>query len=129
LITKFADLAQLDEQDARNRVRNFLTYGVMGLLPRKQWLWVFDPRLISWLQLIKIGHLEGTIAWSTVLHVAGEYARLLGIPRPSAQVMRAVFNSIAKPSYWHGGKGRAVDGIRQRATLKVSGRPRLHYAW
>jgi hypothetical protein len=126
LVANFAELAQLDEQDARNRLRNFLTYGVLGLLPRGQRLAVLYARLLSWLHLIKLGHLDGGILWSYVLHLATEYARLLGVQRPSLQVLRAVFNCLPKPHYWHGGKGKAVYGIRQRTMLSLSGRPRLH---
>jgi hypothetical protein len=129
LVEIFAELAQLDAQDARNRVRNFLTYGVLGLLPRGQWRWVLDPQFMSWLYLIKLGHLDGAVMWSEVLQAASDYTQLLGVPRPSAQVLRAIFNSLPKPSYWHGGKGRSVHGMHQRATLNVKDRPQLHRVW
>jgi hypothetical protein len=100
------------------------------LLPRATWHDVFDSRLISWLRLIRFGRLDGTLKWPTVYQCLCSYSRELGIASPSAQVAHAVFNSIAKPSYWHGGKGEAVDGVvRQRGTLSLVGRPRLHAAW
>ncbi len=129
LIARFAEIAVLDENDARVRLRDFLTYGVLGLLARWRWDDIIDPRIMSWLRLIKLGRLDGTVNWGAVRQRIEQYATSLGIPVPNIQVVRALFNSISKPRYWHGGKGAAIDGIRQRATLTLFGRPRLHAVW
>jgi hypothetical protein len=119
----------LDEKDAQARLRDFLTYGVLGLLPRGQWQDVLDARLVSWLNLIKLGRLDGTVRWGPLTQQLHRYAAELGLPPPSHQVVRALFRSLPKPRYWHGGKGPAMYGIRQRATLVLHSRPRLHATW
>jgi hypothetical protein len=129
LVERFAELALLDETDARVRLRNFLTYGLIGLLQRWRWDDVIDARIMSWLRLIKLGRLDGTVDWARLYQQVEQYARLLDIPIPAPQIIRALFNSIPKPRYWHAGKGFAVDGIRQRATLILFGRPRFHAVW
>jgi hypothetical protein len=129
LIAAFAREAVLDERDARGRLRDFLTYGLLGLLPRSTRSRAIDPRLLEWLELIKLGRLEGSISWSAVAQGLRTYCQFLKIEEPSVQISRSLYNSLPKPRYWHGGKGRAVDGYRQRATRRVNTRPRLHETW
>jgi hypothetical protein len=129
-IIAFAVRARLTESQAENVLRNVLTYGVLGLLPRGIWQDALDPRITSWLRLIKYGRLDGTLEWSALYHQLSAYCEQLSSACPSTRVARAIFNSIAKPSYWHGGKGQAIDGgVRQRGTLSDASLPRLNALW
>jgi hypothetical protein len=51
LVAEFARLSVLLPSDAAHRLRNVVTYGVMGFVPRSHWYKLFDERLIRWLQL------------------------------------------------------------------------------
>jgi hypothetical protein len=128
LVELFATKAGLEEPDARNRLRNLYTYGALGLLPREQWSRVIDQQQFSWLQLIRLGHLEGRVSWTQVLCVANRWGTAQGLPKLSAQLAQPIFNSIAQPRNWHGGQGSVVDAIGQRGNIATN-RPLLHTTW
>jgi hypothetical protein len=129
LITMFANLVPLNESEATSRLRNVITYGVLGFLPKSQWYDIVDGRLLSWLRLIKFGHVERAVPWSQVYGFAQAYSANLGITIPSSQILRAIYKSIAKPRHWHGGRGLAVVNAHQRLPRIRTERPRLHNAW
>lgn len=130
LIHTFAELSHLDERDAENRIRNFITYGAIGLLPRGDWERCIDPRLYSWLRLIKYGRLDGRVPWQQVMAQLDTYRRSLGLATPVSSILgRAIFNTIRRPSFWHGGQGEATIRLRQRGTLTLGKAPRLHDTW
>ena len=119
----------LSRAAARQRIRDLYTYGILGLVPREIWPRVLDSRLYAWVQLIRYGHLPGACLWSDIYTAAGQVCRLYDCVCPSSQVVRTVFNSIAKPRYWHGGKGLMVFKVHQRIPFARTTRPRLHYRW
>jgi hypothetical protein len=130
LIRIFAELSNLEESDAAARLRDLITYGAIGLLPRGQRLRCLDPRLISWLRLIRYGRLDGRVPWPRLMTQLDVYRRALGLPKPvSSLLAHAVFNAIRRPAFWHGGQGEATTRLRQRGTLVISGAPRLHERW
>ena len=108
LISGFANSAVLDERDARARLRDFLTYGILGLLPRTTRVRAIDPRLFAWLEMMKLGSLDGAVMWPAIARQLHIYAQHLRIPTPAEQISRSLYSSITKPRYWHGGKGKAV---------------------
>jgi hypothetical protein len=130
LIRTFAELSHPDERDAEYRIRNFITYGAIGLLPRGDWERCLDPRLYSWLRLIKYGRLDGRVPWQQVMAQLDTYRQSLGLATPVSSILaRAVFNAIQRPSFWHGGQGEATIRLRQRGTLTLGKAPRLHETW
>jgi hypothetical protein len=130
LVDAFARLADLDAGDVRTLLRDFITYGLLGLLPRAVRVHAIYEPLVSWLALIKWGRLPGSVPWLEVVRQANRYGEQLGLPGSfSPQLARSIFNSIAKPDYWHGGQGDAVAQVRQRATVTADDIPRLHRAW
>lgn len=124
----FAERARLSISEARQRLRNLITYGALGLLSHKQRLETVDARLISHLYFHKLAHLEGTLNWQRLFQLSTQYANQLGVPPLSQQVAHGIFNSLEKPRYWHGGIGEATATARQRATLVLDA-PRLHQSW
>jgi hypothetical protein len=130
LVAAFARLADLDVRDARALIRDFITYGLLGLLPRAVRVHAVYQPLVSWLALIKWGRLPGSVPWLEVVEQVNHYSEHLGLPGSfSPQLTRSIFNSIAKPAYWHGGQGDAVAQVRQRATVTADEIPRLHRTW
>jgi hypothetical protein len=123
-----AEHANLTKSEAKFHVHEFLTYGVLGLLPKSLWTTIIPPRLFSWLQLIKQGHPTGAVGWSDIAAGAITYCRNNEIPKPSDQLLQAVFNTIDKPRFAHGGKGIAVMRVHQRIPHAVTSWPRLHAA-
>jgi hypothetical protein len=130
LVAAFAEQAGLEARDARTLLRDVITYGPLGLLPRAARMHALYQPLESWLALIKLGRLTGSVPWLQVVAQVNTYREQLGLPHHlSPQLTRVVFNSIAKPSYWHGGQGEAVARVRQRATVHADRIPRLHATW
>jgi hypothetical protein len=130
LVDAFARLADLDAGDVRTLLRDFITYGLLGLLPRAVRVHAIYEPLVSWLALIKWGRLPGSVPWLEVVRQVNRYGEQLDLPGSfSPQLARSIFNSIAKPDYWHGGQGDAVARVRQRATVTADDIPRLHRAW
>jgi hypothetical protein len=109
-------------------VRQFITYGGIGLLPKAQWDELLDARVTRALAFYKFGYLPGTIGWVDVLHKTQAYTASLGLVPPSSQLAKVVFHTIGKPVRWHGGDGPAVRQVRQRKTLMLDA-PRLHETW
>lgn len=130
LIYTFAGLSKLEENEAAAVLRDLITYGAVGLLPRWKRLSCLDPRLLSWLRLIKYGRLDGRVPWSRLMVQLDIYRKALGLPKPiSALLARAIVNAIPRPSFWHGGQGEATVRLRQRGSLIIGGAPRLHERW
>jgi len=130
LISEFAERSNMDEREAKDRLRNFITYGAIGLLEPYQRARCLDPRLISWLRLIRHGRLDGRVPWQRLMAQLDIYRRTLGLAAPVSSVLaRAIFNAIPRPSYWHGGQGEATVKLRQRGTLSTRGSARLHERW
>jgi hypothetical protein len=130
LVAAFARLADLDVRDARALIRDFITYGLFGLLPRTVRVRAIYQPLVSWLALIKWGRLPGSVPWLQVVEQLNSYREQLGLPGSfSPQLTRSIFNGISKPAYWHGGQGDAVAQVRQRATVTADEIPRLHKTW
>ena len=130
LIKMFAEMSNLEEREATALLRELITYGAFGLLPRGQRMSCLDPRLYSWLRLIKYGRLDGRVPWPQLMSQLDIYRRMLGLPNPiSSLLARAVFNAIPRPAFWHGGQGEATVRLRQRGTLNINGAPRLHERW
>lgn len=129
LVSTFAVDAHLDEQEAKNYLRDFITYGVLGLLPKEQRALCIDRRLLSLLQLTKFGHIPGTVQWPHVMQVVASYCSSLAIDVPSSQLLRAIYNSVSVPSYWHGGKGHATEHVSHQGSIQIESHPRLHAIW
>jgi hypothetical protein len=129
LITDLANRVGLDERAVQDRLRSFITYSPIALLERERWRNAF-PELQSWLRLIKWGRLPGRMPWSAILRQAGILWAELGHTEPlSSQLLQPVFNSIPKPAFFNGGQGEATAAVRQRGTVVVSNRMRLHEVW
>ena len=130
LIQTFAARSDLEVADATARLRDLITYGAIGVLPRGQRMHCLDPRVRSWLRLIKYGRLDGCVPWPRLMTQLDTYRRALGLPNPISPLLaRAVFNAIPRPAFWHGGQGEATVRLRQRGTLTLSGASRLHERW
>ncbi len=121
--------ARLTRKDARQRIRDTLTYGFLGLLPRSVWNTLLDPHLQTWLELIRYGHPERALLWGTVYKTAQLLCHTYNLECPHSQIVYALFNAIPKPRYWHGGKGLMVFKVHQRMPFGQTKRPRLHYRW
>jgi hypothetical protein len=120
--------AEDDYREGRTLLRQFITYGGIGLLSKGQWWDLLDDRVVRVLAFYKLGFPAGTTNWPAVLARTQEYAASLDLVPPSSQVAKAVFNSINKPVRWHGGDGPTVRQVRQRQTLMLQA-PRLHETW
>ncbi|MBX0328193.1 hypothetical protein K2Z83_10940 [Oscillochloris sp. ZM17-4] len=130
LIKAFAELSNVDEREAEALLRELITYGALGLLPRNQRMHCLDPRVRSWLRLIKYGRLDGRVPWPRLMAQLDTYRRALDLPNPISPLLaRAVFNAIPRPAFWHGGQGEATVRLRQRGTLTLASAPRLHERW
>lgn len=130
LIRTFAERGRLEESEAASHLRDLITYGAFGLLPRGQRLHCLNPLLMSWLRLIKYGRLDGCVPWPRLLAQLDVYRSALGLASPISPLLaQAVFNAIRRPSFWHGGQGEMTTRLRQRGTLAVGGAPRLHERW
>ncbi|MEM8532529.1 MAG: hypothetical protein AAGF95_16925 [Chloroflexota bacterium] len=132
LVVQFAQYAGFSAathyQEARTRLRHFITYGVLGLIPKSHWHRMLDARVGDLLYFFKLAYPSGTVDWTHVLACVHAYAHSLGVPPPSSQLAQGVSNSYAKPTRWHGGDGPAVRQVRQRQTLILT-QPRLHEQW
>lgn len=119
----------LTENDATARLRDLITYGGIGLLPRWQRAACLDPRLLSWLRLIRYGRLEGRIFWPDLMAQLTRYCQELDLAPPSLLVTQALFNALPRPAFWNGGQGEAVAQLRQRFDAVHDSVPRLHDRW
>lgn len=70
LVTSFARLSGLTPKEAEDRLRNVVTYGVLGLLPKGNWETLIDARLLSWLRLMRFGHVPNAVLWPEIYHGA-----------------------------------------------------------
>jgi hypothetical protein len=129
LINEFGRLAMLPPKEAADRLRNVLTSGAPGFVPRSHWYQLFDNRLLTWLRLIRFGHPERSLEWSRIYQGASLYTKEIGIVVPSSQLLKAIYNSMPKPRHWHGGKGIVLIRVHQRTPRVITDRPRLHAAW
>jgi hypothetical protein len=120
---------ELDENDARQRLRQLITSGGIGMLKKDRWISVIDPRLRNYIHFIKLGHLNGSVDWSRMYVQLNRYAEQLGQAHVSQQLARAIFNNLPKPRRWNGGAGEATARTRQRATLNITDVPLLHQTW
>jgi pyruvate/2-oxoglutarate/acetoin dehydrogenase E1 component len=65
-----------------------------------------------------------------VVEQLNTYREQLSLPGAfSSQLIKRIFNGIAKPAYWHGGQGEAVIKVREPATVTADEIPRLHSTW
>jgi hypothetical protein len=128
LANRFGQGATLPTEDARHVIRSVATSGVLGFISREEWFDACDPRIVAYLQLIKFGHIEGAVNIGILQKQVQIYAAMLGIPSPSAQVVKVLFNAIAKPGRWNAGVGSSVDGIVLRKTPIRNAR-RLNEVW
>ncbi|MBA3471419.1 MAG: hypothetical protein H0T53_17420 [Herpetosiphonaceae bacterium] len=129
LSESYAQRVDLDSANARFRIRNVLTYGILGLIPRNLWYDLIDQRLLSWLKLIKFGHHDESFMWSEIYARAVEYCDTYDIPHYASPLLQSLFNSIPKRRHWHGGKGLVTLNVHQRIPLSVTKRPRLNAEW
>jgi hypothetical protein len=82
--TRHAGLSPADkDQEARTRLRQFVTYGGIGLLPKARWDELLDARVTRALAFYTFGYLPGTIGWVDVLRKTQAYAASLGLVPPS----------------------------------------------
>lgn len=129
LVAAFAQRADIEQSEARNFLRGFITYGAIVFLGRS-WYQCLDHRIYSWLKLIKWGRLEGRVPWNEVLRQANVYWQAFGLNGClSSQLLRPIFNSIPRPRYWHGGQGEATATVQQRGSLALPLRQQLHQNW
>jgi hypothetical protein len=102
LVTAFTRSAALSpdnyHQEARTRLRQFITSGGIGLLPKAQWNELLDERVARALAFYKLGHPAGTTGWVDVLHATQAYAVALGLVPPSSHLAHVVFSTIRKPT-------------------------------
>jgi hypothetical protein len=129
LVAAFVRRAGMVQVSAgRDVLRQFVTYGALGMFRRGEWPELIDRRIFSLLTFFKLGCPDGRLHWSALMQQLRSYAAEKNISAPTSQIARAVFNSIPKPSGWHGGYGEAVATVRQRATLVLNA-PCLHDSW
>ncbi len=128
LIARFAVLAGIEEPDARSRVRDLITYGPVAVLAKGERLKAIDSRYLAYLELLKFGHLDGTIRRARLRDLVNRYGELYNLPPLSLELLLALFNMLPRPRRWHGGEGLDVGGVAQRAA-PVQQRPQLHRSW
>src|SRR5262249_14971577 len=129
LVTEFAARGELSEEDARQRLRNLITYGGIGLLAEKDWKDAIDVRARECLHFFKLARVEGTVDWIVMRRQVNDYLSTFGLPSLSPQLVRAIYNYQPLPNFWHSGEGELVARVRRRATLDVAKVPRLHRVW
>jgi hypothetical protein len=129
LTSRFAQWGLLGEDDATNRLRNIVSRGVMGFVPKESWANLFDDRLVTWIKLIKFSRPRYAVPWSEIYRFATQYAGELGITPPAPQLLEAFYRSISVLGYWFGGKGLAMIRVHQDGKRTVTDRPRLHAKW
>lgn len=129
LADTFAEQSGLKAREARDRIRNTITFGGIGLLPRTEWPEAIDRRLLSYLSLFKFGRVDGTLLWHDAMPLINQYASQLGLPPIGTQIVRALLSTQRKPRRWPGGVGPAVYAPRHRQRIMNSGYLRLHRAW
>lgn len=119
----------LTPEATRDRLRQLITYGGLGVVPKKDWATALDSRLVDYIHLITMGHVRGSVDLNALQIQVNQYATMLGYPAVSRQLLNTLFFSLPKPRRWNGGTGEATARTRQRATLTVTKVPLLHECW
>src|SRR5262249_21231715 len=104
LVTEFAARVELSEEDARQRLRNLITYGGIGLLAEKDWKDAIDVRARECLHFFKLARVEGTVDWIVMRRQVNDYLSTFGLPSLSPQLVRAIYNYQPLPNFWHSGE-------------------------
>ena len=129
LVSEFARTAHIKESEARHRLQQLLSYGAIGLLPQPTWRLAVDERVHMWIELMKLGHRQGSRLWSDMVQRATMLFDNYEIPRVSPAFLHAVYRTTDKPDYWHGGKGLVLIHVHQRAPRVMTNKPRLLESW
>ena len=112
----------------KQRLLGLVLYGVGGLLTATQRNQAHDQRLITIIQLWRLGHTDGVIAWDELTRVVTHDATTRGLVPLPQQRVKQVFLSYPKRRRWNGGEGPQMVQVRQRASLAIK-RPLLHDHW
>lgn len=129
LIDAFAEHALVAKNEAKLLLHQLITYGGIGLIPQTMWKSMISEQLYEWLRLIRLGHRSGSLAWENIVEQAYDLCHRWNIPCPSAHVLQAIFQTIKKPRFWHGGKGLVLINVHQRVPTVVTKRPQLNATW
>ncbi len=129
LVTAFAANAQIESKTAWSYIKNLMVYGPLGMLPQREWSDAIDPRLWSYLHMLKLGRLDGTLSESVVTNRVNQYASSLGIEPLPKQMVIGIYRHFSKPRFYNSGDGEAITGVSLRKALKIAGVTRLHEQW
>jgi hypothetical protein len=129
LVTVFAQLAELTDDDASARLFAFVSYGGFGLLrflKQDELYGLLDRQLVEFIHFHKLAHPENSLLISQLEHVVNIYVAMRGYQPLSPQVTRALYNRLPKPRRWHGGQGDETAILHQRAVLSPRYTPQHH---
>lgn len=129
LVHELGNRASIPEGQAITSIKNLMVYGPLGMLPKRDWGLAFHPSIWSYLQLCKIGRLEGTIDHPTLVERVNEYAGSIGSPPLHRQLIVGVFNHFPKPNTYNSGDGDAIAAVPLRVAIKLQDVARLHERW
>lgn len=128
------------QEDASARLYAFATYGSPGLLrlrtlPSASYedpvllANLIDPRITTFIHFHKLQHPQTRSGSQALYHIVQTYARQLGLPVPSLQITRALYNRQPKPPHWNIGQGTTTAPFKARRALAIRRVPRIHTAW
>lgn len=110
-------------------ITNFIIYGPLGMLSKREWKAAIHPHLWSYLHLMKLGRLEGTLSEENVVAHVNHYATMLGIEPLPRLLAVGIYHHFPKPPYYNSGDGRGIAGVPLRKSLKLAGIMCLHEQW
>ncbi|KAB8142900.1 hypothetical protein F8S13_11645 [Chloroflexia bacterium SDU3-3] len=128
LAEAFAAQTQI-KTSSTSLITNFTIYGPLGMLSKREWKAAIHPHLWSYLHLMKLGRLEGTLSEENVVTHVNRYATMLGIEPLPRLLAVGIYHHFPKPSYYNSGDGRGIAGVPLRKSLKLAGIMRLHEQW
>lgn len=114
--------------ETRQRLRDFISYGLLGLVAFGHREDVIDEDLYEFMCFFKWGYIERAIDHDIVHDRINRWAQQLRQPLLARTLCVALWSHIRKPERWNGGAGPPVQYVNLRKTLVVP-TPRLHEHW
>jgi len=128
LVKVLSRRTKLPAKSVRYCVLGLVLYGAVGILTLSARHTACDARIISYIRLLRLGHVERAYDWDSIQDAVHTYARRLGLPQSSSHIVRTIYTCQMKRRRWHGGVGAVVMRVRQRASLNIA-LPLLHERW
>jgi hypothetical protein len=125
-VAAFQRRSGLNTDDARTFIREIAARGALGAL--HDWRRAAPQPILSYIQLVKDGHLAGTVRDANLHRQVVTLATSLGLPTPPLQIVSKMYTGLPKTHRTNSGDGPVVDHVKKRKTKTVEGR-RLHKEW